>query len=110
MPKWFKQENIKRYHVHFQIPLTLSFECQLEKIKDIYHIKAITPPPPQSMIFGTSTSVVLFGQTDASNYSSWLGPSEGEKFFEIMKDHHLEQFVHFPTRENDYHISPWPVP
>ena len=27
--------------------------------------------------------------------------SEGEKFIEILKDHHLEQLVHFPTRERN---------
>ena len=27
--------------------------------------------------------------------------SEGEKFIEILNDHHLEQFVHFPTREKN---------
>ena len=30
-----------------------------------------------------------------------LGLSEGEKFIGILNDHHLEQFVHFPTRENN---------
>ena len=27
--------------------------------------------------------------------------SEGEKFIEILNDHHLEQLVHFPTREKN---------
>ena len=27
--------------------------------------------------------------------------SEGEKFIEILIDHHLEQLVHFPTRERN---------
>ena len=27
--------------------------------------------------------------------------SEGVKFIEILNDHHLEQLVHFPTRERD---------
>ena len=27
--------------------------------------------------------------------------SEGEKFIEILNDHHLEQLVHFPTRERN---------
>ena len=28
-------------------------------------------------------------------------PSEGEKFIEILNDHHLEKLVHFPTREKN---------
>ena len=30
-----------------------------------------------------------------------LSLSEGEKFIEILNDHHLEQLVHFPTREKN---------
>ena len=30
-----------------------------------------------------------------------LSPSEGEKFIEILNDFHLEQLVHFPTREKN---------
>ena len=40
-----------------------SLESQLEKIKGI--IKAINPP--QSIFWGTSTFVTLFGQTDSAN-------------------------------------------
>ena len=28
-----------------------------------------------------------------------MSPSEGEEFIEVLNDHHLEQLVHFPTRE-----------
>ena len=30
-----------------------------------------------------------------------MSPSEGEEFIEILIDHHLEQLVHFPTREKN---------
>ena len=30
-----------------------------------------------------------------------LSLSEGEKFIEILNDHHLEKLVHFPTREKN---------
>ena len=30
-----------------------------------------------------------------------MSPSEGEKFIEILNDYHLEQLVHFPTREKN---------
>ena len=36
-----------------------------------------------------------------SKSGSPLSPSEGEKFIEILNDHHLEQLVHFPTREKN---------
>ena len=66
----------------------LSFKSQLEKIKDLH----IGNKPNNSIFYGTSTSVILFGQTDSTNQA------EGEKFIEILNDHYLEQLVHFPTR------------
>ena len=36
-----------------------------------------------------------------SKSGSPLSLSEGEKFIEILNDHHLEQLVHFPTREKN---------
>ena len=39
------------------------FESQLEKIKDMHKGNK----PPQSMFWGTSASVILFGQTDSTN-------------------------------------------
>ena len=42
-----------------------SFKSQLEKIKDIH--KGNNPPPPQSTIWGTLTSAILFGQTGSTN-------------------------------------------
>ena len=36
-----------------------------------------------------------------SKSGSPLSLSEGEKFNEILNDHHLEQLVHFPTREKN---------
>ena len=40
-----------------------SLESQLEKIKDIHKGNK----PPQSIFWGTSTFVTLFGQTDSAN-------------------------------------------
>ena len=40
-----------------------SFESQLDKIKDIHKGNK----PPQSMFWGTLTSVILFGQIDSTN-------------------------------------------
>ena len=43
--------------------------------------------------------MTLFGQTDSlSKSGSPLSLIEGERFIEILNDHHLEQF---PTRENN---------
>ena len=36
-----------------------------------------------------------------SKSGSPLSRSEGEKFIEILNDHHLEQLVRFPTREKN---------
>ena len=71
-----------------------SFESQLDKIKDIHK-------------GNKSHSVHVLGdfnfsdivRVDRLNKSgSPLSPSGREKVIEIMKDHHLEQVVNFPTR------------
>ena len=42
----------------------MSFKSQLEKIKDTHKGNK---PPPQSIFWGTSTFVTLFGQADSTN-------------------------------------------
>ena len=67
------------------------------KNKLLKHEKLINlNKPPQFIFWGTST------WPDRLNKSgSPLSLSEGEKFIEILNDHHLEQLFHFPTRERN---------
>ena len=75
-----------------------SLESQLEKIKDIY-IKAINPPSVH--ILGDFNFCDIVWPDRLSKSGSPLSLSEGEKFIEILNDHHLEQLVHFPTKEKN---------
>ena len=73
----------------------LSFESQLEKIKDIHRGNKL----PSVHILGDFNFCDIVWPDRLSKSGSLLSPSEGEKFVEILNDHHLEQVVHFPTRE-----------
>ena len=70
-----------------------SLESQLEKIKDIHKGNK----PPSVHILGDFN----FCDIVWPDRRSPLSLSEGEKFIEILNDHHLEQLVHFPTREKN---------
>ena len=84
-----------------------SLKSQLEKIKDIH--KGNNPPPPSVHILGDFNFCDIVWPDRLSKSGSPLSQSEGEKFIEILNDHHLEQLVHFPTREKNNHISPHSV-
>ena len=75
----------------------VSFKSQLKKIKDLH--KGIKHP--QSIFCGTSTSVILFGrQTQQIRFTvESISLSEGKMFIDILNDHHLEQLVHYRTKE-----------
>ena len=64
----------------------MSFKSQLEKIKDIHKGNK---PPLRPYSGGLNKS------------GSPLSLSEVENFIEILKCHHLEQLVHFPTGEGN---------
>ena len=70
---------------------------QLEKIKDIHKGNK----PPSVHILGDFNFCDIVWPDRLSKSGSPLSPSEGEKFIEILNDHHLEQLVHFPTREKN---------
>ena len=74
-----------------------SFESQLEKIKDIH--KGNKPPSVHILGDFNFSDIVLPDKLSKSG--SLLSLPEGEKFIEILNDHHLEQLVHFPTREKN---------
>ena len=74
-----------------------SLRSQLEKIKDIHKANK----PPSVHILGDFNFCDIVWPDRLSKSGSPLSPSEGEKFIEILKDHHLEQLVHFPTREKN---------
>ena len=74
-----------------------SFKSQLEKIKDIH--KGNKPPSVQ--ILGDFNFCDIVWQDRLNKSGSPLSLSEGEKFIEILNDHHLEQLFHFPTRERN---------
>ena len=76
-----------------------SLESQLEKIKDIH--KGNNPPPPSVHILGDFNFCDIVWPDRLSKSGSPLSLSEGEKFAEILNDHHLEQLVYFPTREKN---------
>ena len=71
------------------------FESQLEKIKDIH--KEL----PSVQILGDFNFCDIVWPDRLSKSGSPLSLSEGEKFIEILNDHHLEQLVHFPKRDKN---------
>ena len=76
--------------------LTL-FESQLEKIKDMHKGNKL----PSVHVLGDFNFCDIVWTDRLSKSGSPLSPSEGEKFIEILNDHHLEQLVHFPTKEKN---------
>ena len=74
-----------------------SLERQLEKIMDIHKGNK----PPSVHILGDFNFCDIVWPDRLSKSGSPLSLSEGEKFIEILNDHHLEQLVHFPTREKN---------
>ena len=74
-----------------------SFKCQLEKIKDIHKGNKL----PSVHILGDFNFCDIVWPDRLSKSGSPLSLSEGEKFIEILNDNHLEQLVHFPTRERN---------
>ena len=74
-----------------------SFECQLEKLKDKHNGNKL----PSVHILGDFNFCDIVWPDTLSKSGSLLSLSEGEKFIEILNDHHLEQLVHFPTREKN---------
>ena len=72
-----------------------SLKSQLEKVKDIHKGNK----PPSVHILGDFNFCDIVWPDRLSKSGSPLSSSEGEKFIEILNDHHLEQLVHFPTRE-----------
>ena len=88
--------------------LTL-FKSQLEKVKGIHKGNK----PPQSIFWGPSNFYDIVWTDRLNKSGSPLSLTEGEKFIEILNDHHLEQLVPFPTRERNTfnliiksHLSP----
>ena len=87
-----------------------SFESQLEKIKDIHKGNKL----PSVHVLGDFNFCDNVWPDRLSKSGSPLSLSDGEKFIEILNDHHLEQLVHFPTREKNtlnliislLHLSP----
>ena len=74
-----------------------SLESQLEKIKDRHKGNK----PPSVHILGDFNFCDIVWPDRLSKSGSPLSLSEGKKFIEILNDHHLEQLVHFPTREKN---------
>ena len=72
-----------------------SFESQLEKIKDVQTGNEL----PSVHILGDFNFCDIVWPDRLSKSGSLLSLSEGEKFIEILNNHHLEQLVHSPTRE-----------
>ena len=70
---------------------------QLEKIKDIHNGNKL----PSVHIQGDFNFCDIVWPDRLSKSGSPLIPSEGEEFIEILNDHHLEELVHFPTREKN---------
>ena len=75
----------------------MSFKSQLEKIKDIHKGNKL----PSVHILGDFNFCDIVWPDRLSKSGSPLSLSEGEMFIEILNDHHLEQLVHFPTREKN---------
>ena len=57
--------------------------------------------PPSVHILGDFNFCDIVWPDRLSKSGSPLSLSEGERFIEILHDHHLEQLVHFPTREKN---------
>ena len=74
-----------------------SFKSQLENIKDMRVHKGNKLPPVH--ILGDFNFCDIVWPDRLSKSGSPLSLSEGEKFIEILNDHHLEKLVHFPIRE-----------
>ena len=75
----------------------LAFRIQLVNIKDIHKGNKI----PSVHILGDFNVCDIVWPDRLSKSGSPLSLSEGEKFIEILNDHHLEQLVQFPTREKN---------
>ena len=75
----------------------MSFKSQFEKIKDIHK----SSERPTVHILGNFNFCDIVWPDRLNKSSSPLSLSECEKFIEILNDHHLEQLVHFPTRERN---------
>ena len=75
----------------------MSFKSQLETIKDIHKGNKL----PSVHVLGDFNFCDIVWPDRLSKSGSPLSLSEGEKFIEILNDHHLEQLVHFPTRERN---------
>ena len=73
----------------------LSFESQLENIKDIHKGNKL----PSVHILGDFNFCDIVWPDRLGKSGSPLSLFKGEKFIEILNDHHLEQLVHFPVRE-----------
>ena len=74
-----------------------SLESQLEKIKGIHKGNK----PPSVHILGDLNFCDIVWPDRLIKSGSPLSRSEGEKFIEILNDHHLEQLAHFTTREKN---------
>ena len=74
-----------------------SFKNQLEKIKDKHKGNKL----PSVHILGDFNFCNIVWPVRLSKSGPPLSPSEGEEFIKILNDHHLEQLVHFPTREKN---------
>ena len=74
-----------------------SLKVSLKRLR--MYIKAINPPSVHNL--GDFTFCDIVWPDRLSESGSQLSLSEGEKFIEILNDHHLEQSVHFPTREKN---------
>ena len=74
-----------------------SFESQLEKIKDIHKGNKL----PSVHILGDFNFCDIVWPDRLRKSGSPLSLSEGEKFIKILNDRHVEQLVHFPTREKN---------
>ena len=76
----------------------MPFKSQIEKIKDIHKGNK----PASVHILGDYNFSDIVWPDRLHKSCSPLSLSEGEKFIEILNDHHLEQLVHFPTRERNH--------
>ena len=75
----------------------MSFKSQLEKIKDIHKGNKL---PSIHVLWDFNICDIVWPDS-LSKSGSQMSLSEGEKFIEILNDHHLEQLVHFQTRESN---------
>ena len=73
------------------------FKSQIEKIKDRHKGNKL----PSVHILEDFNFCDIVWPDRLSKSGSPLSLSEGEKFIEIVNDHHLEQLGHFPTREKN---------